>query len=370
MLIDFNDMGAAGFSLGIDPSGREYVIVVVKRALAFPAEQGAVCPWSEGKVEICVADQFTGEPGFSATVREADYALRKPACDLILNGFAHSPGARPVTRLRVGATFGRWAKSIDVVGNRTWESGLVGADFTDPAPFTSLPISYDYAFGGIDDVDPDEELPRAYEANPAGRGWHRWRNRGLIDGKPLPNCEQPGEPVESPWGDYLPAAFGPVGRGWPERAKFAGTYDEEWVGDTFPFLPDDFDDRYYQCAPPDQQVPHPRGGEEVKLQHLVEDAPPVVSMRLPDLRLPVVFRRSREGDIPVEAVVDTVEIEPEDRKITLTWRASLPLRRDLHEMREAIIGHRPRGFWRARRLGKRYSPLAGLGRPDAGEDEA
>lgn len=369
MFVDYEGIGAAGFSIGLDPSGREHIIVVIKRALAFPERNGDVCTWSEGPIELCMADQFTGEPGFSASVREADFALRKPKCDVILNGFAHSPGAKPVEGLRVGMTFGQMAKSLDVIGNRTWEAGLVGADPTDPEPFVSMPISYDYAFGGIDDLDEEEELPGAYLPNPVGRGWHRRRNRSLLDGKPLPNCEAPGEYTESPWGHYTPAAFGPIGRSWPERIGYAGTYDEEWVGEMFPFLPDDFDDRYYQCAPSDQQVPHPTGGEEIKLQHLVEDADPLVVMTLPKLAMPVVITRAREEDLHLDSVVDTVEIEPELRRISVTCRASMPLKRDLFEVTSAIVGKRPKGFWRARRLGKSYKPLGGLSKPSGGDGE-
>lgn len=362
MQIDFKGFGAAGFSVGIDPSGREHAIVVVKRALAFPREQGGTCIWSEGAdIALCMADEFTGEPGFSAVVREADFALRKPLCDVILTGFAHTPAERPMQRLRTGLAIGPVAKAVDVVGDRVWEGTLMSAEPSPPQPFSSLPVSYDTAFGGIDDLDPDDDLPGAYQQNPVGRGWHRYRNRSLVEGRPLPNCEAPGEETEVPWGDYPPAAYGPIGRGWPDRLRFAGTYDEEWVADVFPFLPDDFDDRYYQCAPADQRIPHPKGGEEIRLQHLTPDADPLVSMVLPDLSIPAVFAHKRRGDLEVPAVTDTIEIEPELRRISVVSRASLPLDRDLFELREAIVGKRPRGYWRARKLGKAYRPLGRLG---------
>ena len=55
-----------------------------------------------------------------------------------------------------------------------------------------------------------------------------------------------------PWGAYRPMALGPVGRGWRPRLSYAGTYDQHWIDEVFPFLPADFDDRYYQAAPEDQ----------------------------------------------------------------------------------------------------------------------
>jgi len=60
-------------------------------------------------------------------------------------------------------------------------------------------------------------------------------------------------------------------------------------------------------------------------------------------------------------VTDTIIIEPDKRHIDVVTRASLPLKRDILEMREAIIGKRGRGYWRARALGKTYNPgLAAL----------
>ena len=368
MQIDYQGFGTAGFSVGLEPSGREHMIVVIKRALAFPEEDGGVCTWSEGDVELVMADEFTGEPGFSAVVREADFALKKQLCDVTLTGFAHTPGGRPMERLRVGLAIGPIAKAIDMVGNRVWEPLVMSAEPSETEPFTSLPISYDYAFGGIDDLYEDEDLHHAYLPNPVGRGWYRFRNRSLLEGKPLPNCEAPGEETEVPWEDYTPASFGPIGRAWPGRAELAGTYDDEWVADVFPFLPDDFDERYYQCAPPDQRMPHAVGAEEIKLQHVVPDAPPLVTMTLPDLSMPVVFVHKRKGDIEVQTVTDTIEIEPELRRISIVSRATLPIDRDIFEVSKIIAGKRPKAYWRARSLGKQYRPLRGLG-ADPVDDE-
>jgi hypothetical protein len=40
----------------------------------------------------------------------------------------------------------------------------------------------------------------------------------------------------------------------------------------------------------------------------------------------------------------------------LTWRASVPLKRNVFELAECLVGRRPRGWWRARQLGKTYYP--------------
>ena len=64
----------------------------------------------------------------------------------------------------------------------------------------------------------------------------------------------------------MPAGFGPIARHWEPRVRWAGTYDKRWQRTRKPLLPDDFDDRFHQCAPEDQQVDGGLiGGELVEL---------------------------------------------------------------------------------------------------------
>ena len=53
-----------------------------------------------------------------------------------------------------------------------------------------------------------------------------------------------------PGQNVLAAAFGPVGRHWEPRVRYAGTYDDRWTEDRMPLLPKDFDDRFHNAAPP------------------------------------------------------------------------------------------------------------------------
>ena len=117
-----------------------------------------------------------------------------------------------------------------------------------------MPISYDNAFGGVDDTDPSPDQHTAFRPNHVGQGYHGRPNDASIDGKPLPNTEETGRPVTEPKASYRPMAFGAIARSWPPRLKYAGTYDQNWIDNVFPFLPADFDERYYQAAPEDQQV--------------------------------------------------------------------------------------------------------------------
>jgi hypothetical protein len=189
-----------------------------------------------------------------------------------------------------------------------------------------------------------------------------------VDGTPIPNTEEVNHPVKMPGSKYKPMAFGPIGRGWASRLKHAGTYDQDWIDNTFPFLPADFNEAYYQAAPEDQQIPYPKGGEEVVLVNLTPEGR--TAFNLPSIEVPVVFFRNKGENHETLAVLDTVVIEPDKGIFTLTWRASLPLKKNIFEIPQVLAGKMSRGWWRARELGKTYYPsLAHLAKANKSEEE-
>jgi hypothetical protein len=131
-------------------------------------------------------------------------------------------------------------------------------------------------------------------------------------------------------------AFGPIGRSWQQRLKWAGTYGQEWLDNKFPFLPDDFDDRYFQCAPDDQQIDYLKGGEHVVLVNLTPSGR--TEFKLPALREPFEVLYKNGDKIRIMGNVDTLVIEPDLGRIMLSLRASLPLRRSLHEVGCVTVG--------------------------------
>lgn len=345
---------ATAYATALDVAAREHLVLVIKGTFRFPEREGAPLEPAEEQQEPVLADVHWGEPGHSPPRQEAEFARFKPRCDLLVNGTGWAPGGRPAERVKVGVACGPVRKLIEVVGDRHWRQAGATVGPSAPAPFLSLPLTYTRAFGGVDDADPEEAQPLAYAANPFGRGWHRVANQGRILGRPLPNLEHPGEPVSVPWGTYRPAGLGIRARSVPERLRFAGTYDQRWIDEVFPFLPADFDERYHQAAPEDQQLPWPAGGEEVVLLNLTPEGR--MRFTLPVVELPVVFLRRDGSRVEQRPVLDTILVEPDARRVCLTWRTSLPLRRDLFEVPEAVVGPMSRAFWRARELGKTYLP--------------
>jgi hypothetical protein len=75
--------------------------------------------------------------------------------------------------------------------------------------------------------------------------------------------------------------------------------------------------------------------------------------------VPVVFIPRDGPKEETRAVLDTVLIEPNRRRVVLAWRASRPLRRNIFELPEAVVGRMSRAYWRARELGKEYHPSLG-----------
>jgi hypothetical protein len=185
-----------------------------------------------------------------------------------------------------------------------------------------------------------------------GVGFFKHTPMSAIRGQKLPNTEAPRIPITDPRAQYRPMSLGALGRNFEERLKYAGTYDAQWLETTYPFLPSDFDPRYYQCAPADQQIDYPRGGEAVRLLHLTPQGQ--LDFQLPDTSLEVEFNTATRGLTQVRAVVDTVIIEPSARRLSLVWRASLPLRKTMHEVNQVVVGRMSKAWYRARENKKVY----------------
>ncbi|MEX5729106.1 hypothetical protein Ga0609869_002459 [Rhodovulum iodosum] len=355
------------FTQGMDKAGREYLLLVIKGSFDFPEAEGAAAPVSAEQRPLVMADEFTGAPGLSAPLWETDFAFRKARCDVIAQGAAHAPGGRPAEAVRVGLRVGGWTKMFDVVGAREWRVAGPMVTATRPHPFTRMAFSYDTAFGGPDAADPDDPAPAVYAPNPVGLGWGQVRNQAGLSGRPLPNTQAVDDPVTSPYGSYRPMALGPVGRGWPGRLRHAGTYDQHWQDAVFPFLPADFDERYFQHAPEDQQIDPPVPGTPVALANLTPRGREAFRLP-PETALPVRVFRGSETAFDDTLHPDTLSFDCEARVMMMVWRLSVPLRRIISEFTEAWIGPPTEAMERARREGRGYMRAVGMAETPEGAE--
>lgn len=333
---------AAGYNVALERSGRELLVVVIKGTFTLPraSEPVALHPQQQ---PLLMADVYSGEPGLSAPLYEMDFTPRKAACDVLLAGHARAPGGQAVTRLRVGLRIGPIDKCFDVVGDRVWRSGFATVTASEPAAFTEMPVSYDRAFGGTV-ASRDGGALASYAANPVGRGWHPDAD-SAVDGMPLPNTQEAGSEIAYPTNACTPMSLGPIGRAWPQRLRHAGTYDQRWIDETFPFLPEDFDERFHQAAPADQQMPFPSGPLGVLLQGFTTDGPRAFT--LPPFTAPVKVQPRQGAAEPHLGVLDTIVFEPDHERVMLTWRVSRPLRRSIFEIAQVRVGLRSTERWHA-----------------------
>jgi hypothetical protein len=218
----------AGYTMGLQPDGRELLVVVVKGTFTIPAP-GKEPKLANEQAPLITADVFTGEPGLSAPLYESDYPPRKPRCDVMLNGSAYAPGGKPTDRVTVSLRVGSLTKSFDVVGNRVWKAGALYMTSTAPEPFTVMPISYNNAFGGVDKAEEDPQKWRYYVPNPAGVGYHENTAGKFLDGKPLPNTEERGGKISNPKGSYRWRSGRWAGVGNPDRSWRARMTRTGWI---------------------------------------------------------------------------------------------------------------------------------------------
>ncbi|HZF98431.1 MAG TPA: DUF2169 domain-containing protein [Pseudoxanthomonas sp.] len=166
----------------------------------------------------------------------------------------------------------------------------------------------------------------------------------------MPNIEAPGRPIGSVRDDHPAVSFGPVGRAWPERIDYAGTYDQHWQDEIFPLLPLDFDERFFQCAPPDQQIDYPQGGEPVHF-HNLHPSRQQIAFVLPSLDLPMVALDHHRKVHRMVPQVDTLSFDLEAGQFSIVWRARHPLRRGIQEIDTLAAGSLCKRWWKSRVLG-------------------
>jgi hypothetical protein len=306
--------------------GEELLVIrVAGRFDLPPAGQSLVPPrLSEEQRPPVMEDVYWGKPGTSSLRYEGQTAYQRLGTDIYVSGHAWAPRGRPVTEMLAAVRVGPWQKGIHVFGTRVWYRSVLGLKASGPRPFESMPLRYERSFGGTAQVADNE--PPAYESrNPVGVGLYGSTKEAVE--QPLPNLEDPFHLMRGLTDRVNPVGFGPIARNWQPRLGFAGSYDEAWVERRTPLWPPDFDIRFFNAAAPGLVAsPGLKGGEVVVLAGLSPDGQ--IAFPLPHHRLMVktVFRHRVDRR---ELVLDAVQIEPDERALTLLWCASIPAHREL-----------------------------------------
>ncbi|MEZ3139530.1 MULTISPECIES: DUF2169 domain-containing protein [unclassified Citrobacter] len=366
-----------------DIHGVRYHVIAMKTGFRIvPDDDGQWRPllMEYPTLPLCLEDKFFGEMNISPVRQESDLAPLKPACDILVNGTAYTPDGIAVPEMKAGVLIRAPSgnvildKRLRITGQRFYQhQALTGQWYeTEPEPFTSLPLNYHYAFGGECRVEANcdyaDRIPKAYRLTETQRSGHPGQ-----DNLPLAHTVCPVNPlglgymtswylraskvqqVEAPriiatdtpftlahfidvsgdnadWSapEYQPAGFGATGRTWLPRLPLAGTYNQEWLENRHPGLPEDFDFRYWNAAPHDQQIPFPRPGTTLTLSGLHPDGD--ITFTLPASQAGILLRMDSGECIPQMMWTDTLLIDTDALTVEQTWRYLLPFNSSVRVM--------------------------------------
>jgi len=221
-----------------------------------------------------------------------DAAYPKPYGEFLIGGRAMSKD--PVKAMHVAVTVGDRSRMLSVFGDRSWRTSPEGPVFTEPHPFTEMPLTPDRAFGG-----------ERFAANPAGKGAAAAELYGEVAHLPLPNVELAGSEIREIDDRPAPALVGPVAMDDPARIALAGTYDKAWVAHQMPDWPEDFDPRYFMAAAQGQRFDRYFSGTEPIRVVGMSASHPDVHAHLPGVRARAFVRLASAEDRLTEISMHT-----------------------------------------------------------------
>ncbi|BFM19620.1 DUF2169 family type VI secretion system accessory protein [Gilvimarinus japonicus] len=309
--------------------------------------------------------------------QETDLAPFKPCCDLLVVGSAHAPQGKPAKRwpikLRLQSrtqnspsiTVPVIEKVLEVSPPGAFYHGVLGWTLKRDKKALKVPLRWEYAFGGKSQVPnpkhltdatlPEWLLNEVCYSNPLGGGWMdkrharlaRKANTALPKMLTAPSIFYPKQSLQEPVRikhpkdvttarkmaevaagyPLQPAGLGVVNRSWAPRLALSGTYDERWQKTRWPLPPKDFDERYWNCAPLDQQAPWPSPDCTLEAWHLFDPAVAptgYVAMQLPGHRAFVMARLNNGTPLPLPAVIDTLVLDTDQQTLSVVWRCRIP----------------------------------------------
>jgi hypothetical protein len=283
---------------------------------------------AEVQVPLTMADEYYGDPGASSLRVASEMHIGKAGTDVVLIGSAWAVGQRPVPRSQVAMTVAGRQKMILVSGDRVWRGGKP----SEAKPFESIPLVWERAFGGVHQRG---EKVMAEERNPVGCGFSGGRSASDVEGLAVPNLEDPARPLQQIGESPTPACLAPIAPSWLPRRQFAGTYDERWQRSRAPYLPDDFDPRFFQSACPEFAFDrYLQVGEHVQVVGALPDGP--IAFTVPESHLSVAVTIEGSPHHPA-AHLETLLIEPDENRACFTWRASVPCDRRALKVQTIVI---------------------------------
>lgn len=313
---------AAALLRGVSPRGGDRMLgcVIARRTYRVRGGELTATPDEPWPVGPDAAETPLGTmPG--------DKGVYMGGIDVLVGGTVRGQSGAEEGRLDVEIEVGRrFRRRIAVFGERTWVPGKDGKLVKSaPAPFLSMPLAYERAFGG--QVQTEYGVPMPFAANPLGKGFYLTAESAA--GRPLPNLEDPNHLIAS--ADDQPD---PVGLGYypatgslralasvDHPAAKAMTAKTPWQSTSRePLRPEQLKPIFFNMAHPGMIIEAdkaPEPGDRIRVSHGMRDGDLDVS--LPDTAMHVhVQLEGRDYAFPL--YLDQIGIVAGEGRIMLSHR--------------------------------------------------
>ena len=319
-------------------------------------------------------------------IEESDFFPKKSFLDIAIRANIFTPDQRPLTSLDAGIIVQNTMLGLRVTGQRSLQIHGNQVSFSEPEPFTEIPLVWEEAYGGHDDLcDAEGDLSdlaalgeqtgndlshmnlSRYRRNPFGKGFILHLKSGH-DGKLLPRVElahdlitpqnlETGAPINWHF-KPSPACFDWIHYHWFPRSSFMVEKLFGKVNDILPHRPlpeyhfgysreDLFQrmaaqdlirhPRMFNAAHPALQVPNQKKNLEVVLWHMTQGKPEfrfILPYQAPKISLEVPGETKTYRDL---AFLSQVIIDMEKMELTGTWHCLIRNRYPITEENQKKI---------------------------------
>ncbi|MBW2456061.1 MAG: DUF2169 domain-containing protein [Deltaproteobacteria bacterium] len=219
----------------------------------------------------------------------ADLVPSRPQVDVMVVGDVYAPRGTPVPSLTARLSLATIDKTLLVEAEETGE------------PFATASLSYEHA------EYPDNPVRGAAKAAGAT---HRVVS---VDDELVTGLSSLG--------------FGPLASHWNDRDRLLKGRPAPKLTDPHGVceLPEDFDLKFFNAAPPDQQLPELSPSATIVLENL-HPKHPVLRCRLPNVAPQVFVERKKGRRVEKDAELAGVWIDSSRSVVALTWQCRIPLK--------------------------------------------
>ncbi|MER2494643.1 DUF2169 domain-containing protein [Vibrio neptunius] len=300
-----------------DQNGHEVWVIAAKRQ--WQLNEGS---WQEVPAEEIYDDPvYLGEAGMSAMKVDHEFPVSKQNTDVLVYGKARAYAKRPVTyhecRILIDSHID---KTIAVHGERKWVEHGGTVTVSHPTAYVEAEIDYSKALGGD-------------ERNRVGCGVAK--SSAELMAMPVPSVFYPNEEWAPNTKNLRVAGLGPIPPFFTQRVKYAGTFDDAWQEHRRPLLPEDFNPKFYQSAPEDQQCNgFLEGGERLMMSGFSHDD--VLAFRIPAEKY-VAVADFGEEKLSAAMAMYTLFVDTEEQRLTISYNASFPCQGKEHLLVSSTI---------------------------------